>query len=112
MDETSILTSIKHLLGIEEDFTQFDGELIIFINAAFAELKELGVGPSSGFAITDKTAIWSTYIDDTNINDVKTFVYLKTKLIFDPPSNSFAVDAIERQITEYTWRLNVRFDVS
>lgn len=104
----SILTSIKKLLGIAEDYTHFDTDIIIHINSVFSILTQLGVGPAEGFFVTDDTAVWSEYIqDDAAIQMVKTYMYLKVRLIFDPPVNSFVTTSIEKSISELEWRLNV-----
>lgn len=110
MDE-SILTSIKKLLGIEEDYTIFDTDIIIHINSVFSILHQLGLGPKGGFVISDDTTNWSDYIgDNNNLFMVKTYVYLKVKLVFDPPTSAGAIEAIEREIKELEWRLNVAVD--
>ena len=112
MDE-SILVSIKKLLGISEDYDYFDQDIIMHINAAFMVLTQLGVGPSEGFLITDDTDIWSDFIDDsTNLGSIQSYVYMKVKLMFDPPQNSFTVDSMTKLINELEWRLNVAADNS
>lgn len=104
----SILKSIKKLLGISDDETHFDSDLIMHINSVFAILNQLGVGPSKSFSIQDDTAVWDDFIEDNpNFNDVKTYIYLKVRLLFDPPTNSSVLSAMERQISELEWRLNV-----
>lgn len=107
----SILTSIKKLLGIEDEYTQFDSDLIMHINTVFLNLTQLGVGPSEGFMIEDDAAIWEDFIgDSTQLQAVKTYVYLKVKLLFDPPLSSSVIDSINRMISELEWRLNVVVD--
>lgn len=107
----SILTSIKKLLGPEEVYEHFDTDIIIHINSAFSALTQLGVGPSEGFIIKDKTAVWTDFIqDDRRLEFVKTYIYLKVKLVFDPPLSSSVLDAMNRQINELEWRLNVAVD--
>ena len=109
----SILTSIKKLLGITEEYEHFDTDLIIHINSAFMALTQIGVGPSEGFAIRDADAIWSDFIPDpVKQQAVKTYVYLKVKLIFDPPLSSGAITAMNEQIKEYEWRLNFDAELS
>lgn len=104
----SILTSIKKLLGIEEEYTQFDNDIIMHINTVFLNLNQLGVGPDEGFFIEDDAATWYDFIGDSNqLQAVKTYVYLKVKLLFDPPLSSSVVESIERMISELEWRLNV-----
>ena len=110
MDE-SILTSIKKLLGIAEDYDYFDQDIIMHINAAFMVLTQLGIGPSEGFLITDDTDTWSDFIDDaTNLGSIQSYVYMKVKLMFDPPQNSFTVDSMQKLVNELEWRLNVAAD--
>lgn len=107
----SILTSIKKLLGITEDYEHFDGELMIHINSVFAVLNQLGVGPNAGFVITDKSFVWKDFLnDDKTLEFVKTFVYLKVRLLFDPPQSSAVIEAINRQASEYEWRILVAAD--
>ena len=105
----SILTSIKKLLGIAEEYTQFDNDIIMHINSVFMTLTQLGVGPSEGFSIEDDSAYWSDFIPDLNkLQAVKTYIYLKVRLVFDPTSlGSATLAAYERQIQELEWRLNV-----
>lgn len=105
----SILTSIKKLLGITEDYTHFDMDLIIHINSVFMILTQMGVGPAEGFTISDKSDEWGDFIseDDLNFEAVRTYVYLKVRLIFDPPLSSAVMESINRTISELEWRLNV-----
>lgn len=107
----SILTSIKKLLGIEEEYTQFDADIIMHINTVFLNLTQLGVGPSEGFLIGDDTAIWEDFIGDSSqLQAVKTYMYLKVKLLFDPPLSSSVTESMNRMIAELEWRLNVAVD--
>lgn len=109
----SILTSIKKLLGITEDYTHFDTDIVIHINSVFSILTQLGVGPPEGFYIQDKTTIWYEYISDPNkIEMVKSYMYLKVRLLFDPPSSSSVIEAFNKQISEFEWRLNVAVETS
>lgn len=104
----SILTSIKKMLGITEEYEHFDGDLIIHINSVLAILTQLGVGPKEGFKIIDKNDRWSDFIQDTNkLENVKSYVYLKVKLIFDPPQSSIVIEATNKLISELEWRMNV-----
>lgn len=104
----SILTSIKKLLGIEENYEHFDQDIIMHINSIFMVLTQLGVGPSEGFVIEDESSLWSDFItDDAKISAVKTYIYLKVKLLFDPPLSSAVIESINRSISELEWRLNV-----
>lgn len=104
----SILTSIKKMLGIAEEYKQFDMDIIIHINSVFTTLMQLGVGPSKGFYIEDDTLEWTDFIPDlTKLQAVKTYMYLKVRLLFDPTSlGSATLAAYERQIQELEWRLN------
>lgn len=107
----SILTSIKKLLGISEDYTQFDQDLIMHINSVFLTLNQLGVGPEDGFSIEDETAEWYDFIEDNvKLQAVKSYMYLKVRLLFDPPLSSSVIDSMERMISEYEFRLNVVVD--
>lgn len=107
----SILTSIKKLLGISEDYTQFDQDLIMHINSVFLTLNQLGVGPEDGFSIEDETAKWYDFIEDNvKLQAVKSYMYLKVRLLFDPPLSSSVIDSMERMIAEYEFRLNVVVD--
>lgn len=104
----SILTSIKKLLGIAEEYTQFDDDIIMHINSVFLNLTQLGVGPSEGFLIEDDTATWDDFIGDSSqLQAVKSYVYLKVKLLFDPPLSSSVTESMNRMISELEWRLNV-----
>ena len=104
----SILTSIKKLLGISEEYTHFDADLIMHINSVFLILTQIGVGPSEGFSISDETAKWTDFIQDSlRLGAVKSFMYLKVKLLFDPPSSSSVMEATNKLISELEWRLNV-----
>ena len=107
----SILTSIKKMLGISEEYTHFDEDLIVHINSALAVLGQLGVGPSEGFFITDKSAVWSDFVPDlSKLQFIKTYVYQKVKLLFDPPQSSAAIQALNESIKEFEWRINVQVD--
>lgn len=104
----SILDSTKKALNITASDTSFDADIIMHINSVFSTLEQLGVGPVGGFAITDNTAVWSDFIGtDKRLNQVKTYMYLRVRLIFDPPQSSYAVTAMQDQIKEHEWRLNV-----
>lgn len=104
----SILTSIKKMLGISEDYTQFDADLIMHINSVFLNLTQLGVGPASGFSIEDETTEWTDFINNNaQLQAVKSYIYLKVKLLFDPPLSSAVIESTNRMIAELEWRLNV-----
>jgi hypothetical protein len=107
-DEASILDSTKKAIGIEPSATAFDSDIIMHINTAFFSLQQLGLGPASGFMIEDSATKWGDYLGEkTNFNAVKSYIYLRVRLLFDPPTTSFALDAISKQIQELEWRLNI-----
>lgn len=109
----SILTSIKKLLGITEEYEHFDQDIIIHINSVFMILNQLGVGPSNGFSITDKTAVWSDFISEgSNLESVKSYIYLKVRLLFDPPTTNAVMESMNRMISELEFRLNVSAESS
>ena len=99
----SILTSIKAQLGIQEDYTAFDPQLIMHIMV----LNQLGVGPTAGFVISDKTSVWSDFLSsDKNLEATKSYIGMKVKMLFDPPTTSVVADSMNRMINEFEWRLN------
>ena len=105
----SILTSIKKLLGIDESYKHFDPDLIMHINSVFSILTQLGVGPPNGFSRTGDSEKWDSFIakDPDNFSLVKSYMHLKVKLLFDPPLGSAVIESINKQISEFEWRLNV-----
>lgn len=109
----SILTSVKKSLGIAEEYTQFDTDIIMHINSVLMVLTQLGVGPENGFAIEDDSAIWPDFIPDSTVSTnvkmeaVKSYVYLRVRLLFDPPLSSAVMESMNRQISEFEWRINV-----
>lgn len=108
---TSILDTTKKILGIESSYTGFDTDVILGINTALSTLKQLGIGPEEGFSVSDKNDTWEDFIEDaTNLESIKSYVGLKTRLLFDPPSSSFVLDAFDRQLKELEWRLMVEVD--
>ena len=103
----SILTSIKLLLGITEDYEAFDQQILAHINSVFMILTQLGVGPPEGFMITSKVDTRDEFIsDEKKMQIVKSYMYLKVKMLFDPPSSSSVIDSTNRMINEFEWRLN------
>lgn len=106
----SILTSIKKVLGIDEAYEHFDADIMMHINSVFFTLYQLGVGPDKPFVITNKDSVWSDFITDKDIEMIKSYIYLKVKIVFDPPTSSFVLDAYKNQIAEYEWRMNVEVD--
>lgn len=104
----SILTSVKEMLGDAEWDDHFDLPLIIHINSTLMILNQLGVGPAEGFRIEDASAVWTDFtLGKVDIEAVKSYVYLKVKLIFDPPLSSAVISEIEKLISELEWRINV-----
>lgn len=108
----SILTSIKKLLGITEEYTQFDQDIIMHINSVFLTLAELGIGPSEGFQIEDDSAEWSEFIPDNTLllNAVKSYMYLRVRMLFDPSLTSSVTELMKEQAKEFEWRMNVLVD--
>ena len=106
--ENSILNTVKKILGLSPDETVFDLDVITHINTAFSTLYQLGVGPQGGFAIEDATPTWDDFLtgDISIVNACKTYVYLRTRLLFDPPPTSFALQSMKEQLTEYEWRIS------
>lgn len=103
----SILDTIKTMLGIPLEEDHFNSELIVDINMALATLIDLGFGPQEGFSITGPDEAWDDFSEDEEkINLAKSYVHLKTKLLFDPPSSSFVLEAFKQNIAEYEWRIN------
>lgn len=107
----SILTSVKKNLGIIEDDTSFDSDIILDINSIFPILYQIGIGPE-GFQIEDKMTTWGDYLgeDEGKLSLVKSYMYLQVRIIFDPPQSSSVISAYESRIAEYTWRLNCMVD--
>lgn len=105
----SILTSIKKMLGLAEEYTCFDDDIIININSVFADLAQMGVGPSEGFYIEDSSATWDEFTEDNLLlNSVKSYMHLRVKLLFDPASvGSSTLASYERQISQWEWRLHI-----
>lgn len=112
--EDSILISTKKILGLDFDYTAFDLDVITHINSAFSTLNQLGVGPVNGFFIEDDTAMWSDISDlpPNQLHMVKTYVQLKVRSVFDPPNPGYAMTAMQEQIREFEWRLNILREVA
>ena len=107
----SILLSVKKMLGLDQEYDVFDPELIIHINTVFGTLHQLGVGPEDQFRITGDSETWSEFdTEGEQIDEVKTYIYLRVRLLFDPPSSSFVLSSFKEQIQELEWRLNVKAD--
>lgn len=107
----SILTSIKKLLGMTEEYTHFDHDITMHINSVFKILKRLGVGPAEGFRIEGASTTWDEFIPDgQNLEDVKSYMYMKVKLLFDPPDGSAHMTAMKEAIAEFEFQLNLEAD--
>lgn len=107
----SILKSVKKVLGLPEEDGPFDQDVILFINGVFSTLADLGVGPDAGFSIADSSPTWDTFLGaDPRLNSVKTYMYLRVRMLFDPPGTSFLMNAMQEQIKEHEWRLNVQME--
>lgn len=102
-----ILESVKKVLGVAPDYLAFDQDIMMHINSAFSVLHQLGVGPDEPFMIEDETATWTEFLGtERGVNSVKSYVYLRVRLLFDPPATSFALGAMEKQIEELGWRIS------
>lgn len=105
----SILDSVKKALGLDATDTSFDLDVTLFTNSVFGTLRQVGVGPNTGFVIVDNTTLWSQYVSSpTFLGMVKAYVELKVKMLFDPPENRFGGPAIDRVLDEYLWRINIQ----
>lgn len=103
----SILTSTKKTLGIAEDYTAFDDDIIMHINTVFSTLNQLGVGPAEGFEIADKTILWAAFLGtDLRLNNIKSYMYMRVRLMFDPPSTSYLITSMQNQVEQLEWRIN------
>ena len=107
----SILTSVKKMLGPEEDYEHFDPDIIMHINSVFMILNQLGVGPKAMFHIEDKEAIWSDFMPEGEMLElVKSYMYLRVRMLFDPPQSSALMEVMNNQIKEFEWRLNLQVE--
>jgi len=107
--DNSILTSTKKALGLDEEYTAFDPDIIMHINSVLSTLNQLGIGPDLGFMIEDKEALWDTFLgSDPRLNNIKSYVYLRVRMLFDPPQTGFHTTAMQDQIKELEWRINVQ----
>lgn len=104
----SILNTTKKALNLDADYTEFDQDVIMYINGVFSTLTQLGIGPEMGFHIDDEDEVWSTFLGgDDRLNGVKNYMYLKVRMLFDPPTTSYHLTAMEKQIEEHEVRLNL-----
>jgi hypothetical protein len=106
--ESSILISTKKILGVAANYTAFDLDIITHINSAFSILNQLGVGPVMGFAIEDDAAVWADLaLPQNQLSMVRTYIFIKARMLFDPPTTSFLIEAMNKQIEEHEWRLTI-----
>lgn len=105
MASTSILSDVKQSIGIVPEYDVFDPQIIICINSVFSTLHQLGCGPDEGFYISDDTAVWSDFFTTNRLNFIRSYVIMKVHVMFDPPTSSMALDALNKQIAEYEWRI-------
>lgn len=109
MNDESILDTIKKMLGLADDYDAFDIDVVVDINAAMLTLKQLGVGPDDGYSITGPDEVWTDIpeVKASSLNAVKQYIYLKTRMLFDPPTTSAHIDAMKATISELEWRLTL-----
>lgn len=106
MERDNILATIKKMLGGDQQSEAFDTDIIVHMNSAFMALQQIGVGPDTTFYITSGDEVWVDFLNDvTNLEAVKTYIYLKVRLVFDTPSSSFVIGALEKNLAEIEWRL-------
>lgn len=111
MANDSILSTVKNSIGITDDYTHFDNDIIMHINTVLSTLYQLGIGPIGGYQINDGNDTWDDFLSgDPRINFVKTYICLRVRMLFDPPTAGPVIDAYNRQIDELTWRINVAVD--
>lgn len=107
--DESILVTIKKMLGLDEEYTPFDMDITVFINTTLMTLCQMGVGPKEGFTISGYSETWADFlVNPVNLEAAKTYVYLQVRMMFDPPTNSFVMEAMKRQCEEMLFRLNVQ----
>jgi len=107
--EQRILVSIKKVLGLPEADPSFDVDLIMHINTTLARLNQLGIGPAEGFMIEDAAATWDAFVgDDPRLSQIRTYVYMAVRLVFDPPGTSYALTSMEKQVEKFEWLLNAQ----
>lgn len=104
--QDSILETVKNLIGVASECADFDTNIMVHINSAIMTLRQIGIGPKNGFSVRDSSSTWTDYIDDINLYEsVKDYIYLKVKIVFDPPTSSYVLEAMKEQIKELEWRL-------
>lgn len=109
--DSSILNTIKKMLGVDSGYDAFDTDIIVAINSAIFTLTQVGVGPAAGFVITGPSETWDSFLGDTALYEsAKNYIYFSAKLAFDPPTSSFVLSAYEKSMEEILWRLNVNYE--
>ena len=104
--QDSILETVKNLIGVASECADFDTNIMVHINSAIMTLRQIGIGPQNGFSVRDSSLTWIDYINDVNLYEsVKDYIYLKVKIVFDPPTSSYVLEAMKEQIKELEWRL-------
>lgn len=104
----SILDSVKKMVGVDSSLTVFDLDILTHINSVFADLEQLGIGPVGGFMIEDNVPTWDAFLgDDPRLSSVKSYMYFRVRLMFDPPQTSYLIESFNAQVTKMEWRLNV-----
>lgn len=106
MTQNSILTSIKKVLNVAEEDTSFDVDIIMHINSVFSNLLQMGFG-TNNFVLQDKSQVWTDFCNKQDVENLKSYVYLKVRMLFDPPTSSIVMDAFEKQAKEFEWRLYI-----
>jgi hypothetical protein len=105
----SILDSVKKVLNLASDYESFDQDIVMHINSVFSTINQLGVGPDAGYMIEDKEALWSDFLEgDLRLNNIRTYMYLRVRMLFDPPTIGYLVEAMKEQIKELEWRINAQ----
>lgn len=105
----SILDGIKRICSVDPSYTVFDDQFVLHINSVFMVLNQLGIGPDAGFMIEDNSTTWDAFVGtDNNLNSVKTYMGLRVRMLFDPPQNSFVINAMNEQLQMFEWRLNTK----
>lgn len=110
----SILITIKKMLGIDAEDDSFDMDIIVIINSIIPSLTQMGIGPSKGYVVLSSENLWSDYLKDNviNLEGIKTYIFLKTKLVFDPPANSTMIEAYNKMISELEWRMMLNVETN
>lgn len=104
----SILRSVAKNIGLPEEYNVFDPDLIMAINTVMSDLNQLGIGPEEGFEITDDVAVWDDLLQgEIRLNSVKSYTYMRVKLMFDPPTTSYLIDSYQKQVDKAEFRINL-----